>query len=55
MTYDADGSGTVSVDETMNMLYARFGREQMEREMHKLFKENERELSFSKCIPFKLN
>ncbi|KAL3807726.1 hypothetical protein ACHAXA_008299 [Cyclostephanos tholiformis] len=37
MMYDHDNNGLVSLDETMNMLYARVGREQMETMITKLF------------------
>ena len=37
MIYDNDNNGLVSIDETMNMLYARVGREQMETTITKLF------------------
>lgn len=37
MIYDRDNNGMVSIDETMNMLYARVGREQMEATIAKLF------------------
>lgn len=37
MTYDKNFSGSVTVDDTMSMLYARFGRDQLETQMRKLF------------------
>lgn len=37
MVYDGDSSGSVSVDETMNMLYARYGRARMEAKLRELF------------------
>lgn len=35
--YDKDFSGEVSVDETMHMLYSRYGKERLEAEMKALF------------------
>lgn len=40
MMYDKDASGTVTVDETMSMLYARYGRDQLEHQMKELFGED---------------
>ena len=40
MMYDRDNSGNVSVDETMHMLYARYGKDRLESEMRALFGEN---------------
>jgi Ca2+-binding EF-hand superfamily protein len=37
MTYDKDNSGAVSVDETMAMLYARYGKDRLEKQMKSLF------------------
>lgn len=37
MMYDVDFSGEVSVDETMHMLYARYGKARLEKEMKALF------------------
>lgn len=37
LIYDRDSNGMVSIDETMNMLYARVGRDQMETIITKLF------------------
>lgn len=37
MIYDRDNNGMVSIGETMNMLYARVGRDQMESTITKLF------------------
>jgi Ca2+-binding EF-hand superfamily protein len=40
MTYDKDSSGAVSIDETMSMLYARYGKERLEKQMKSLFGED---------------
>lgn len=40
MTYDKDFSGKVTVDDTMSMLYARYGRDQLETQMKILFGDN---------------
>jgi len=37
MIFDQDENGLVSVDETMNMLYARYGRVRMEAKLKELF------------------
>lgn len=37
MMYDKEGTGAVSVDETMHMLYARYGKDRLEEEMKLLF------------------
>lgn len=37
MMYDTDMSGTVSVDETMTMLYQRYGKKKLEAELQRLF------------------
>jgi hypothetical protein len=37
MIYDQDCSGTVSVDETMEMLYTRYGKTNLEQKMTELF------------------
>ena len=37
MMYDKDNSGSVSIDETMSMLYQRYGKERLESELQKLF------------------
>lgn len=37
MMYDRSNSGAVTVDETMHMLYARYGKERLEAEMKLLF------------------
>ncbi|CAM9462411.1 unnamed protein product [Sphacelaria rigidula] len=43
MLYDVDNNVNVSVDETMNMLYARYGRAKMEAKLKELFGEGMRE------------
>ncbi|CBJ30770.1 conserved unknown protein [Ectocarpus siliculosus] len=43
MLYDVDNNVNVSVDETMNMLYARYGRTKMEAKLKELFGEGMRE------------
>mmetsp|Transcript_5634 Transcript_5634/g.5833 ORF Transcript_5634/g.5833 Transcript_5634/m.5833 type:complete len:254 (+) Transcript_5634:80-841(+) len=40
LIYDHNCNGKVSVDETMNMLYARYGRVKMETKLKELFGEN---------------
>lgn len=40
MMYDRDNSGNVSVDETMHMLYARYGKAELETQMKVLFGED---------------
>lgn len=40
LLYDEDYNGLVSVDETMNLLYARYGRNIMEQKLKELFGEN---------------
>ncbi len=40
LIYDHNGSGLVSVDKTMNMLYARYGRFKMEAKLKELFGED---------------
>ena len=40
MMYDRDGSGQVTVDETMHMLYARYGKKNLESQMKALFGED---------------
>lgn len=37
MMYDKDNSGSVSIDETMTMLYQRHGKDRLESELQKLF------------------
>jgi len=37
MMYDKDNSGSVSIDETMSMLYQRYGKQRLESELQKLF------------------
>lgn len=37
MMYDKDNSGKVSIDETMTMLYQRYGKDRLESELQKLF------------------
>lgn len=40
MIYDHDNNGMVSIDEAMNILYARLGREKMEATINKLFSDD---------------
>ena len=40
MMYDKDNSGKVTVDETMHMLYARYGKARLESQMKALFGED---------------
>ena len=56
MMYDKDNSGKVTVDETMHMLYARYGKHRLESQMKALFGEDLRtadgdgELSFNEYL-----
>jgi calmodulin len=57
LIYDTNGNGCVSVDETMNLLYARYGRTKMEMKLKELFGEDMHEtgrqggeISFSKFL-----
>jgi len=56
MMYDKDNSGQVSVDETMTMLYQRYGKSRLENELHKLFgkdmktSDGDGELSFEEYL-----
>lgn len=56
MMYDKDNSGNVSVDETMHMLYARYGKDQLESQMKALFgddlktSDGDGELSFGEYL-----
>jgi len=56
MLYDKDGSGRVTVDETMHMLYTRYGRDKLEGQVKMLFGEDlatedgDGELSFTEYI-----
>ena len=56
MMYDKDNSGNVTVDETMHMLYARYGKARLESQMKALFGEDlktadgDGELSFEEYL-----
>ena len=56
MMYDKDNSGKVTVDETMHMLYARYGKARLESQMKALFGEDlktedgDGELSFNEYL-----
>ena len=56
MMYDKDNSGKVTVDETMHMLYARYGKARLEMKMKDLFGEDlktadgDGELSFEEYL-----
>eukprot|EP00946_MAST-07B_sp_MAST-7B-sp1_P005337 g5337.t1 len=56
MMYDKDNSGNVTVDETMHMLYARYGKQHLESQMKALFGEDlktadgDGELSFEEYL-----
>ena len=58
MIYDKDGSGTVNEDECMEMMYARFGKENVERMTEDLFKhdaDGDRNISYQECAPMQRN
>ena len=56
MMYDKDNSGQVTIDETMHMLFARYGKKNLESQMKILFGENlqtsdgDGELSFNEYL-----
>ena len=57
LMYDKDSSGKVSIDETMTMLYQRYGKEKLESQMKLLFgnnsskgEEGNNELSFAEYL-----
>lgn len=50
MIYDHNNSGLVSVDKTMNMLYARYGRFKMELKLKELFGEDMHETGVLICL-----
>eukprot|EP00941_MAST-03F_sp_MAST-3F-sp1_P005414 g5414.t1 len=56
MMYDKDNSGEVSIDETMTMLYQRYGKDRLESELQKLFgkdlrtQDGDGELSFQEYL-----
>ena len=56
MMYDKDNSGKVTVDETMHMLYARYGKDKLESQMKALFgddlktSDGDGELSFGEYL-----
>lgn len=56
LIYDKDGSGQVSVDETMHMLFCRYGKERLNEKMTELFgadlktADGDGELSFAEYI-----
>ena len=56
LMFDKDLSGKVTVDETMGMLYARYGKARLESEMKRLFgrdlktKDGDGELSFAEYL-----
>ena len=56
MMYDKDNSGKVTVDETMHMLYARYGEDKLESQMKALFgddlktSDGDGELSFGEYL-----
>lgn len=57
LIYDNSNTGLVSVDKTMNMLYARYGRHKMEAKLKELFGEDMHEtgreggeISFAKYV-----
>lgn len=53
LIYDKNNNGFVSVDETMNLLYARFGRSVMEQKLKELFGEDMHEFGLEGGeIPF---
>ena len=56
MMYDKDNSGQVTIDETMHMLFARYGKKNLESQMKILFGDNlqtsdgDGELSFNEYL-----
>ena len=52
MMFDKDGGGTVSADECMEMIYMRYGKDQLEAKMADLFAadDGDGELSFAEYL-----
>ena len=53
MMHDKDSSGTIDIDECMEILFRRFGKDQLETKVNEFMQhdeDNDRELSFSEFL-----